>query len=213
MTLQATIHGIQHSLGPRLLTFMSDVPSSPSDCFYFKDQRISDSSAQCKQFTTAKDTFIDRLVENLNSRFPDNHCLSSFAIFDPQRLPSEAELATFGETELDVLCSHYGAAKVAERGVEIQPVMDERVVFKQFMSQNFRSCSLQTLSERMYQSEVAMCQYPNMYKLVTLALTMPVSTVDCERGNLIKTRIRARLQTKNVMKISIDTPDIMHMDD
>ena len=64
-----------------------------------------------------------------------------------------------------------------------------------------------------------MCQYLNM-QLITLALTMPVSTVDCERGfskhNLIKTRIRARLQTKNVntlMKISIDTPDLSHMDD
>ena len=75
--------------------------------------------------------------------------------------------------------------------------------------------SLQTLSERLCQSEAAMYQYPNMHGLITLALTMPVSTVDCERGfskhNLIKTCIRARLQTKNtLMKISID-PDT-HMD-
>ena len=36
------------------------------------------------------------------------------------------------------------------------------------------------------------------------------------KHNLIKTRIRARLQTKNVntlMKISIDTPDLSHIDD
>ena len=43
--------------------------------------------------------------ENLNSRFPDNNSLSSFAIFDPQRLPSEVDLATYGDTELDKLCS------------------------------------------------------------------------------------------------------------
>ena len=59
-----------------------------------------------------------------------------------------------------------------------------------------------------------------MHVLITLALKMPVSTIDCERGfsehNVIKTRIRARLQTKNVntlMKISIDTPDLSHMND
>lgn len=73
---------------------------------------------------------------------------------------------------------------------------------------------------RLYQSETVLCQYPNVYKLITLALTMPVSTVDCERGfskhNLIKTRMRARLQTENVstlMKMSIDTPELSHMDD
>ena len=103
--------------------------------------------------------------------------------------------------------------------IDIDQTKDEWIVFKQFVSQNYRSCSLQTLSERLCQSEAAMCQYPNMHVLITLALTMPVSTVDCERGfskhNLIKTRIRARLQTKNVntlMKISIDTPDLAHMD-
>ena len=71
-----------------------------------------------------KDTFIDKLIENLNSRFPDNNPLSYFAIFDPQRLPSEADLATYGDTELDVLCLHYGTAKVSEGGAEIPPVID-----------------------------------------------------------------------------------------
>ena len=108
--------------------------------------------------------------------------------------------------------------------IDIDQTKDEWVVFKQFISQNCQSCSLQTLSERLCQSEAEMCQYPNMHVLIalalTLALTMPLSIVDCERGfskhNMIKTRIRARLQTKNVntlMNISIDTPDLSHMDD
>ena len=115
--LQATIRGIQgfkHSRGPRLTKFFNDIPSNPGECFYFMDQRIADSSQQRDRFETTKDTFIDKLVENLNSRFPDNNSLSAFAIFDPQRLPSEENLATYGDTELDVLCLHYGTPKVSE---------------------------------------------------------------------------------------------------
>ena len=81
---------------------------------------------------------------------------------------------------------HYETAKESEGGAEIPPVIDvdqtkdKLVVCKQFISQNYQSCSLQTLSERLCQSETTMCQYPNMHVLITLALTMPVSTIDCE---------------------------------
>ena len=209
----SAIHGFKHSPGPRLVKFMSDVPSNPGECFYFKEQRISDSASQRHQFNVNKEAFIDKLIENLRSRFPDSaQC-------------TEAELATYGDPELETLCEHFGTAKELENSTELQPVIntdeakDEWVVFKQFMSQNFRSCTIQTLSRRLYQSEMELCQYPNMSKLITLALTMPVSTVDCERGfskhNLVKTRIRARLQTKTVstlMKMSIDTPKLSDMD-
>ena len=221
----SAIHGFKHSPGPRLVKFMSDVPSNPGECFYFKEQRISDSASQRHQFNANKEAFIDKLIENLRSRFPDSGSLSAFAIFDPQKLPPEAELATYGDPELETLCEHFGTAKELENSTELQPVIntdeakDEWVVFKQFMSQNFRSCTIQTLSRRLYQSEMELCQYLNMSKLITLALTMPVSTVDCERGfskhNLVKTRIRARLQTKTVstlMKMSIDTPKVYDMD-
>ena len=185
--LQATIRGMQgfkNSPGPRLTQFLSGIPGTQGEFFYFKDQRITDSSQQRDQFKTIKDTFIDKLVKNLNSRFPDSNLLSTFAIFDPQRLPSEGDLATYGDTELDVPCSHYGTPKESEDRIEIPPVIDidqtknEWVVFKQFISQNYRSCSLQTLSERLCQSEAAMSQYPNMRVLITLA-SIGDASVEC----------------------------------
>ena len=58
-----------------------------------------------------------------------------------------------------------------------------------------------------------------MLKLLTIALTIPVSSVDCESGfskqNLIKTKIRAKLKTENVstlMKMSVDTPEMETFD-
>ena len=62
-------------------------------------------------------------------------------------------------------------------------------------------------------------QFPQMLKLLTIALIIPVSSVDCERGfskqNLIKTKIRAKLKTENVstlMKMSVDTPEMETFD-
>ena len=70
--LQSTIQGIQrfkNSPGPRLIKFLSDIPSSPGECFYFKDQHITDGSLQGDQFKMTKDTFIDKLIENLEFTF------------------------------------------------------------------------------------------------------------------------------------------------
>ena len=69
------------------------------------------------------------------------------------------------------------------------------------------------MAKRLLSSSEMQDQYPQMMKLLFLALTIPVSSVDCERGfskkNLIKTKLRASLKTINVstlMKMSVDTP-------
>ena len=109
------IEGFKLSPGTRLAKFISDIPS-PSNCFYFKEQRITDSAAQREQFNANKDTFIDKLVENLRSRFLNSGSLSALAIFEPQKLPAETDLATYGDAELEILCEHYGTAKETENG-------------------------------------------------------------------------------------------------
>ena len=48
-TVQAAIgaiEGFKHAPGPRLAGLLSDVPDTPTEYFYFKEQRISDSAAQ-----------------------------------------------------------------------------------------------------------------------------------------------------------------------
>ena len=123
------------------------------------------------------------------------------------------------------MCSHYGEPKTSLSGSKLPPVVDaeklkdEWVVFRQLMSNNFRATTMQAMAAKLLPSLEMAEVYPNMLSLVTLALTMPVSTADCERGfskhNLIKTRIRARLKTDNVatlMRMSVDTPDVSDME-
>ena len=71
------------------------------------------------------------------------------------------------------------------------------------------------MAKKLLDSEEAQEQFPQTLKLITLALTLPVSSVECKRRfskqNLIKTKIRAKLKTENVstlMKMSLDTPEI-----
>ena len=75
------------------------------------------------------------------------------------------------------------------------------------------------MAKKLLSSSEMQEQVPQMLKLLTLALTVPISSVDCERGfskqNLIKTKIQAKLKTENVstlMKMSVDTPQIEEFD-
>ena len=208
--------------GPRLVQFTSQSPTEPGDSFYFHEQKITDSPAQREQFRSIKEKFLDLLIDNLRSRFPDNGILYSFSILDPQNLPLESDMASYGNDQLEVLCAHYGTAKLVVGSEEKVPPLveptslkDEWVTFKQLLSKNYRSCSLQSMAAKLFQSDVVKEQYPGMLTLLAISLTLPVSTVDCERGfskhNLIKTRTRARLKTDHVailMKMSLDTPEL-----
>ena len=123
------------------------------------------------------------------------------------------------------LSLHYGESKQTDDGLEIEPVVnsgklkEEWVIFKLVMSKNFSSSTIQGMAQKVLTSSEMQEQFPQILKLLTLALTVPASSVDCERGfskqNLSKTKIRAKLKTINVstlMKMSIDSPDMEHFD-
>ena len=100
-----TIESFKHAPGPWLAVFLSDIPDTPTEYFYFKEQRISDSAAQREHFEKNKTDLLDALVANLNPRFPaaDTTLLTSFSVLDPQKLPGEADLPTYGNAELDTM--------------------------------------------------------------------------------------------------------------
>ena len=61
--------------------------------------------------------------------------------------------------------------------------------------------------------------FPNLHKLAVIALVIPISSADCERGfsalKRIKTRLRNRLSNRilnNLLKISIEGPEIKDFD-
>ena len=223
----ATLCAFKLAPGPKLVKFLNEAPATPSSSqsFYYKGHSISDSQKQRDDFVKNRDQLIDKLVENLNSRFPDGGIISSFSILDPQSLPAPAELPSYGNNEIETLSLHYGNPKQTDDGVECEPVVngeelkEEWGCFKQLMFNNFKDSSIQGMAKKLLLSSEMQEQFLQMLRLLTIALTIPVSSVDCERGfskqNLIKTKIRAKLKTENVctlMKMSVDTPEMENFD-
>ena len=61
---------------------------------------------------TAKQTFLRRLIDNLQERFPrtDLGILEAFSVFDPMNVPPKQApgSGSYGEPEIDILANHYG---------------------------------------------------------------------------------------------------------
>ena len=61
--------------------------------------------------------------------------------------------------------------------------------------------------------------YPNVYKIISTVLSLPITTVCCERGfsiqNIVKTKLRNRLTNENIdylMKIMLEGDNIASFD-
>ena len=227
----ATLSAFKTAPGPKLTEFLSEIPApSPiSQSFYYQGHCISDSKKQHDDFVNNQsnliDKIIDKIIDNLKSRFPDGGIIGSFTILDPQNLPSPSDLPSYGSSEINTLSVHYGGSKNTDSDVELEPLLygqelkEEWIIFKQLMSKNFNDSSIQGMAKKLLCSSEMQEQFPQMLRLLTIALTMPVSSIDCERGfikqNLIKTKIRAKLKTENIstlMKMSVDTPEMEKFD-
>ena len=71
--------------------------------------------------------------------------------------------------------------------MELEPLLngtelvEEWLLFKQLMSKNFSGSSIQGMAKKLLNFDEAQDQFPQILKLLTLALTVPVSSVECER--------------------------------
>ncbi|XP_077864369.1 zinc finger protein 862-like [Saccoglossus kowalevskii] len=234
--------------GRRLKSFLSSVPETPSE-LYMKvaaanltgdiefvtsksssDEAmitIKDNSNLRKWFVSCKSEFLDKLVDNLETRFPESNFLKAFHIFIPSHLPkaTSPEYKQYGFDEIETLCSFYGTPKTTNDGMQHAPVIDsdklkdEWPVVKEILRNNYMQCNFQDTWGSLLGPQACLpTLYPNIAKLVTISLIIPVNTADCERGfsryNLIKTKGRARLKVSSVsalMSIALGTPPLKEM--
>ncbi|XP_070538059.1 zinc finger protein 862-like [Ptychodera flava] len=101
--------------------------------------------------------------------------------------------------------------------------MDEAAVTSEF---NFLKSSMETTYKGLSYREMletVITKFaditPSLHRLASIALTLPLSTADCERGfsaiGRIKTKLRNRLSEKILQCltfISVEGPDLNHFD-
>ena len=85
----------------------------------FREMEITDSQQVRNEFSHLRDTYIDKLVENLDSRFPEDElqtleCLD--IILNPKRYPDDlASIGDYGTGQLNQLLTFYDTCVDAER--------------------------------------------------------------------------------------------------
>ena len=163
--------------------------------------------------------FIDNLITNINTRFPDTELIVAFAVLAmrPLSVLSQDELLVWGDDQLNVLLAHYGVEKTKEWVEEREkkektspPIVNleeskkewgilKRVVLAEMYPRDDMA-TLWGLIAKYHQGE-----FPNLILLATLGITLPVHTSGVERGfsaqNVILTSLRNRL--------SVETQDML----
>ena len=169
------------------------------------------------------DPYLSQLIDNLHERFDSaSKILQGFAIFEPEKLRLAPDVKIYGNAELEYLIDFYGSEQtLVFDGVEVRdnPIIDsvstreEWHVFRNFMS-NSGFDSLISLGQHVLNSTVHQKSFPNVMKLLEIAVTLPVGTATVERSfsdmKLIKTRLRSHLTEESLahlMRITIEGPE------
>lgn len=153
-------------------------------------------------------TFMDKLVQNLQNRFPEVDIISAMKILHPQFLPTTVSvLVSYGTVDLEVLLQHYATLKINDDdGTEFEPPVDadacrqEFPLFKQLVFHSYSSMSISELW-KVILAKHSEC-FPAFITLASACFVVPVSTAQCECGfstqNRIKSKIRNHLKTKHL---------------
>ena len=141
--------------------------------------------------TRVTDPFISYLTANINSRFADcKDLLIGFSLFHHRHLPAEADptYKQYGKDKLVRLCEQYGVESEANengRVIKLSPDIDSELIQEEWMTYR---CLLHTqigdMQERItevLQSPVYRQLFPNLVKLTSIFLCLPVSTASVER--------------------------------
>ena len=158
--------------------------------------------------------YLHTLLEHISQRFPDIKLLEGFSIFDASSIPRELGLqACHGQSDLVVLTDHFGPHGV----ILPDQAKEELKVCNSVIAANpeLKNLSPREIMTKIVRTAEHKAMFPNLSKLASVGLLMPMSTVDCERGfsalSRIKTNSRNRLSSKilnDLLTITVEGPSI-----
>ena len=177
------------------------------------------------QNTIAK-PFVADLKANITSRFASsNAVVSALSIFDPRKVPKQdsVSLPTYGEESVGKLIAHYGEDREAETvdGEEIvkaaisTEIRTEWKTFHQLLVKQPQDTTASQLKE-LVSNDMLKAMFPNLNKIASIGLMIPVSTASVERSfsqmKMIKTRLHNSLgdcSLSHLMRIAIEAPEVL----
>ena len=147
------------------------------------------------------------MIDRISKRLKSSDVYSYFSLFDPHLLPeNEDDLSTYGMSKLQTLIEFYGREQcvtfegetnVSTPDVEEDNAKAEWKFFHRVLYKEFKELSMTELYGKLLTDDTIKAAFPNIVRLASLAITLPVTTATVERSfsdmKLIKTRLRNRL--------------------
>ena len=152
--------------------------------------------------------FVADLKANITSRFSSSTAVVlALSIFDPRKVPKpdSVSLPTYGDDFVEKLITHYGEDRDTEtvddeetmkRAMICTEILTEWKTFHQLLVKRSCDTTASQLKE-LVSSDMLKAMFPNLHKIASIDLTIPVSTASVERSysqmKLIKTHLRNAL--------------------
>ena len=164
--------------------------------------------------------FLDKLIDNLESRFQEKDIMASFDILKPQRLP---QLSTNPSREELKLFTNYGVKELRCFTNQFEGILvnydsceEEWSSFRQFLNDpSNKRKSHEAVIDELCTNPTSSRVFPTMSAMASICRVVPVHTSDVERTfsqlKLVKTRIRNRMKEKtlnSLLRIILEGPDL-----
>ena len=152
--------------------------------------------------------FITDLKNNFVCRFTSQDVVSSFSIFDLEKMPplGTTDLSCYGEDCIDTILKHYGKDLTAESVLaeeSVKPVLVssdntlEWKTYRRYIAQQPTEDMKAQLKE-LTMNSMLIAMFPNLSVIANIYLSIPVGTASVKRSfsqmKMIKTRLRNRLE-------------------
>ncbi|XP_071138553.1 zinc finger protein 862-like [Mytilus edulis] len=144
-------------------------------------------------FNALKSSFVNKLLDNLTKRFPQQSLMNNFFVLAMRSINMEDDIDKFGVTEVGELLDHFGKEKV-HKGKVSAPIFDRDIVLKEWREAKLIVKSLKYPVDRMKHMWQLLTVHhtedlPNIIKLAQIYLIIPLHTADCERTFSIQNQI------------------------
>lgn len=194
------------------ISVLKSLRCTPGPCLQRLDEAITKLATEFNLSVTegmkqafqknVREKYLDALVDNLENRFSDSGVLRAFAsIFSAEKaikVQSDC-FNSYGDSEVEILSTQFTHTVVKER------LQQEWSCFKHILVSDFKEQSTKNLMLIVSEDTSFSSLYPSLSYLASIALILPLSTADCERGfstlKRIKTDARNRLKTDTLDKL------------
>ena len=188
LSLEEFIH--TDIMGKHLNSFLANISSN---FILFHEIKIQISNQSIELIKKRKADVAKIVLKNLNERFSDLQRTKNLQIFDLRKLrkltPATSEFFAYGKLEVNFLASIFTVDN-SQLEIEWRKLKNFVIAYKEIES------------SEIWRNALNLEELKNLRIIISTFLTLPISTVECERVfsrmNLIKTESRSRLSTENL---------------